>query len=83
MLPACGQPAVHNIKNADDMPQLTVLLQAASLLMAYTLAMLAFCSLLPVILQWSGVAACTQQSKLRLQNSMTLITMCLCRRLRC
>ena len=68
MLPACWHPAVHNIRNADDMPQLTVLLQAASLLMAYILAMLAFYSLVPVILQWSGAAACTQQSKCRLQN---------------
>ena len=68
MLSACWHPAVRNVRNADDMPQLTVLLQAASLLMAYMLATCAFYSLVPVILQWSEAAACTQQSKLRLQK---------------
>ena len=62
-----------------------MLLQAALLLLAYMLAIFAFYSLCPVILQWSGAAlqGALNKASSGCKNSETLITMCFCRQLRC
>jgi hypothetical protein len=69
------------------MSPLTVLLQAAPLLLAHMLAMFAFYSMCPVILQRSGAAPCMLRARNKAssgcKDSETLITMCFCRQLRC